>query len=79
MREAIKNLSVLPVMPLIAQKLLALNTDSDAGERQLLLLVEQDQQILAKTIALANSPSLGVSSKKITSVKEAALLLGIQN
>ncbi len=78
LREALKNLSVLPVMPLIAQKLLALNTNTDAGERQLLLLVEQDQQILAKTIALANSPSLGSSNKKIITVKEAALLLGIK-
>jgi len=78
LREALKNLSVLPVMPLIAQKLLALNTDTDAGERQLLLLVEQDQQILAKTIALANSPTLGASSKKIMTVKEAAMLLGIK-
>jgi len=78
LREALKNLNVLPVMPLIAQKLLALNTDSDAGERQLLVLVEQDSQILARTIALANSPSLGASSKKIASVKEAAMLLGIK-
>jgi HD-like signal output (HDOD) protein/tRNA A-37 threonylcarbamoyl transferase component Bud32 len=78
LREALKNLHTLPVMPIIAQKLLALNTDSDAGERQLLKLVEQDPQILARTIALANTPMLGVSSKKISSVKEAAMLLGIQ-
>lgn len=76
LREALKNLQTLPVMPLIAQKLLALNTDTDAGERQLLQLVEQDPQILARTIALANSPILGSSIKKINSVKEAAMLLG---
>jgi eukaryotic-like serine/threonine-protein kinase len=76
LREALKNLQALPVMPLIAQKLLALNTDTDAGERQLLQLVEQDPQILARTIALANSPILGSSIKKINSVKEAAMLLG---
>jgi putative nucleotidyltransferase with HDIG domain len=78
LRDALKNLNVLPVMPLIAQKLLALNTDSDAGERQLLVLVEQDPQILARTIALANSPTLGASNKRISSVKEAAMLLGIK-
>ncbi|MGV8933805.1 MAG: protein kinase domain-containing protein [Gallionellaceae bacterium] len=77
-REALKNLQMLPVIPVIAQKLLVLNTDSDAGERQLLKLVEQDPQILARTIALANTPMLGISSKKINSVKEAAMLLGIQ-
>lgn len=78
LREALKNLQALPVMPLIAQKLLTLNTDTDAGEKQLLKLVEQDPQILARTIALANSPILGTSSKKISSVKEASMLLGIK-
>lgn len=78
LREALKNLQALPVIPVIAQKLLTLNTDTDAGERQLLRLVEQDPQILARTIALANSPMLGAPSKKITSVKEAAMLLGIK-
>lgn len=77
LRDALKNLHALPVMPVIAQKLLALNTDTDAGEHQLLKLVEQDPQILARTIALANTPMLGVTSKKISSVKEAAMLLGI--
>lgn len=78
LRDAIKRLQALPVMPHIAQKLLTLNTDTDNGERQLLQLVEQDPQILARTIALANSPALGATGKKISSVKEAALLLGIR-
>ena len=79
LRDALKNLQSLPVMPLIAQKLLALDTDSDAGERQLLRLIEQEPQILARTIALANSPALGsASSRKVNSVKEAAMLLGIK-
>jgi HD-like signal output (HDOD) protein len=65
-------------MPVIAQKLLSINTDTDSGERQLLRLVEQDTQILARTIALANSPMLGTSGKKISSVKEAAMLPGIR-
>ena len=77
LRDAIKNLQSLPVMPLIAQKLLSLNTETEAGERQLLKLIEQDPQILAKTIALANSPMLTTSGKKISTVKEAAILLGI--
>lgn len=75
-RPLLKNLPALPVMPTIAQKLLTLNTDSEAGERQLLTLVEQDPQILARTVALANTPMLGAPSKRITSIKEAALLLG---
>ncbi len=78
LRAALKNIQALPVMPLISQKLLALNTDTDAGERQLLKLVEQDPQILARTIALANSPMLGATGKRVSSVKEAAMLLGIK-
>lgn len=78
LREALKNLKSLPVMPVIAQKLLALNTETEAGERQLLRLIEQDTQILARTIALASSPMLGSGSQKISSVKQTVMLLGIK-
>ena len=77
LRAALKDRNALPLLPLIAQKFLALNTDSATGERQLLALIEQDKQILARTIALANSPVLCASNKKVSSVKEAAMLLGI--
>jgi HD-like signal output (HDOD) protein len=76
LRDAIKNLDSLPALPLIAQKLLALNTDTDEGQKQLLALIEQDPQILAKVIGLANSPMLG-SSRKINSIAEASIILGI--
>ncbi len=77
LREAIKNLDTLPALPLIAQKLLSLNTESDAGEKQLLTLIDQDPQILARIIGLANAPMLGLS-RKINSVSEAATMLGIK-
>ena len=76
LRQAIKSLDSLPALPVIAQKLLALQTDSDAGERELLSLIGQDPQILAKVIGLANSPMMG-TSRKVSSVTEAAILLGI--
>jgi putative nucleotidyltransferase with HDIG domain len=63
-------------MPAIAQKLLALPLNTDSGEQQLLVLIEQDPQITAKLVSLANSPVLGVS-RKIVSVKDAAMLLGL--
>lgn len=75
LREAIKSLDSLPAMPLIAQKLLSLKTESDEGQRQMLSLIEQDPQILAKIIGLANSPMLG-ASRKISSISEAAIILG---
>lgn len=76
LRVAIKNLDSLPALPFIAQKLLALDTSTDEGQKQLLTLIEQDPQILAKIIGLANAPVMG-SSRKISSVAEAALVLGI--
>lgn len=76
LRQSIKKLDTLPTLPLIAQKLLTLKTDTDEGQRQLMLLVEQDPQILAKVIGLANSPLFG-TSRKINSISEAALILGV--
>lgn len=76
LREAIKNLDSLPALPLIAQKLLTLEIDTDAGQRQMLSLIEQDPQILARVIGLANSPMLG-TSRRISSIAEAAIILGI--
>lgn len=76
LKEAVRHLDALPAMPLIAQKILALDLQSDAGERALLKLIEQDPQIAAKIIGLANTPLFG-ASKSITSIADAAMLLGI--
>lgn len=75
LRQAIKNLDVLPAMPVIAQKLLALNLNTEEGAQMLLVLVEQDPQISAKILGLANSALFG-ASRNITTVRAAALLLG---
>lgn len=76
LKRAIQNLDSLPAMPVIAQKLLALNLDSDKGEQQMMLLIGQDPMISAKVIGLANSPLLGLT-RHITTVKDAAMLLGL--
>jgi len=75
LRQAISNLDALPAMPVIAQKLLELQTDTEEGEREVLQLIEQDPQISAKIIGLANSPIIG-ATRKITTVSAAAMLLG---
>ncbi|MDD5299759.1 MAG: HDOD domain-containing protein [Gallionella sp.] len=75
LRQAIKNLDVLPAMPVIAQKLLALNLNTEEGAQMLLVLIEQDPQISAKIIGLANSAMFG-ASRHVTTVRNAALLLG---
>jgi len=74
-KQAIKNLNVLPSMPIIAQRMLALNLDTEEGEQQLLVLIGQDPQISAKILGLANSAMVG-ASRQIATVREAAMLLG---
>lgn len=74
--QALANLDSLPAMPAIAQKLMSLNLNTDEGEAQLLKLIEQDPQISAKLISLANSPAMGIS-RKVANVPEAAMLLGL--
>jgi len=76
LKQALANLDSLPAMPAVAQKLLALPLDSDEGENQLIKIIEQDPQITAKIVGLANSPVMGVS-RKVTTVADAALLLGM--
>jgi HD-like signal output (HDOD) protein len=77
LKLAINNLDALPAMPVIAQKLLALKLDTEEGERMLLVLIEQDPQISAKILGLANSAMIG-ASRHITTVRDAAMLLGLR-
>ena len=76
LRQAINALDTLPSMPVITQKILSLDLNDDAGELAMLKLIEQDPQISAKVIGMANSPLFG-SSKPVSSVADAAMVLGI--
>lgn len=75
--QALSNLDVLPAMPAIAQKLMALALDTDEGEAQMLSLIGQDPQLSAKIVGLANAPALGMG-RSVHSIHEAAMLLGLQ-
>ena len=70
-------LDALPALPDIAQKLLALHLDTDAGETEMIRLIEQDPLLSAKVIGLANAPVMGLG-RKISSVSDAAMLLGMR-
>lgn len=72
---ALGNLNSLPAMPAIAHKLLALPLDTAEGEAQMIALIGQDPQLAARIVGLANSPAMGVG-RKITGVRDAAMLLG---
>lgn len=75
LKQAINKLDALPAMPAIAQKLLALDLNTEEGERKLLVLIEQDPLISAKIVGLANSAMIG-ASRRITTVKDSAMLMG---
>ncbi|MEO6976341.1 MAG: HDOD domain-containing protein [Gallionella sp.] len=77
LKQAVGRLDSLPAMPIIARKLLALKLDNDQDERQMLLLIAQDPLISARIIGLANSPLFG-ASRKISTVQDASLLLGLK-
>ncbi len=64
-------------MPVIAQKILALKLDTDEGDRMLLVLIEQDPQISAKILGLANSAQNG-ELLQIKTVMDAVMQLGIK-
>lgn len=76
LKKAIRNLDSLPSMPAIAQKILTLPLDTEEGEAQLLKLIEKDPQISARIIGLANTPLFG-ASKRVSSIHDAAMLLGL--
>jgi putative nucleotidyltransferase with HDIG domain len=76
LKKAIQNLDSLPAMPVIAQKILTLSLDTDAGELQLLKLIEKDPQISARIIGLSNTPLFG-ASKQVSSIQDASMLLGL--
>ncbi len=76
LKEAIRNLDSLPAMPVVAQKILSLPLDTYEGEVRLLKLIEQDPQISARVIGLANSPLYGIA-KSVASISDASLILGI--
>jgi putative nucleotidyltransferase with HDIG domain len=77
LKQAVSRLDSLPAMPVIAQKLLALKLDTEQDEQQMLLLIAQDPLISARIIGLANSPLFG-ASRKISTVQDASLLLGLK-
>ncbi len=76
LKNTLRKLDTLPAMPAIAQKLLTLPLETSKGENAMLNLIEHDPQLSAKIIGLANSPLFG-SSQKVTSVRDAAMLLGM--
>jgi HD-like signal output (HDOD) protein len=76
LKDSVKHLDMLPAMPAIAQLILGLDLESDVGQQAMLKLIGKDPQIAAKIIGLANTPLFG-ASKRVSSIADASMLLGI--
>ncbi len=76
LKQSLARIDTLPAMPVIAQKLLTLNLNTDQGEAEMLQLIAQDPQISAKVIGLSNASLFGAPAK-ITNVSDAAMRLGL--
>lgn len=76
LRERIRETEALPTISSVARQLLSLPLDTERGERELLNLIESDPFIAARVIGMANSP-LFVPSKKVCTVNDASMVLGL--
>lgn len=76
LRAKIKKTDALPTISSVAQHLLSLPLETVRGEKELLNLIESDPFIAARVIGMANSPLFG-ASKKVCTVSDAAMLLGL--
>jgi len=65
----------LPVLPTAVTRLLALARDVDADFGEIARVIETDQTLTARTLRAANSP-LNAVSRRITTVRQATVLLG---
>ncbi len=76
LQATIRKTDTLPTISAIGQRLLSLRLDTEEGERELMNLVESDPMIAARIIGLANSPVFA-PAKKICSIRDAAMVLGL--
>ncbi|QFY44011.1 HDOD domain-containing protein [Candidatus Methylospira mobilis] len=68
----------LPSLPMVAQKILALNMDNDRDQDALVPAICQCPVTTARIVAMANSAGYGVPGHTVTSVKEAVQRIGLR-
>lgn len=76
LRAKVRGTDTLPTISSVAQHLLSLPLETERGEQEMLNLIESDPFIAAKVIGMANSP-LFVPGKKVCTVSDAAMVLGL--
>ena len=66
----------LPTLPVIAQKVLSLADDDEAGPKKLAAIISSDQALAAKVLSLANSAYYGHRAK-ISTIRQAVIVIGL--
>jgi putative nucleotidyltransferase with HDIG domain len=66
----------VPVMPHVAAQVLTLTNDPDVSARQFVSLLEQDQQLSARLLKIANSP-VYAGPFKVGSIQRAVVVVGL--
>lgn len=75
--DILRSLVKLPPMPMVIMKARETMADPNAGLRDLARIIGNDQALVSKVLALANSPYYGISGK-VSSVRHASALLGLR-
>jgi HD-like signal output (HDOD) protein len=73
--DILRSLVKLPAMPQIILKARETMTNPNAGLRDLARVIENDQALVAKVLALANSAYYGIGGQ-VSSIQHASVLLG---
>lgn len=73
----LRSLTKLPPMPKIILKAQETMANPNAGLRDLARIIEADQALVARVLALANSAYYGISGQ-VSSVQHASILLGLK-
>ncbi|MEZ6038765.1 MAG: HDOD domain-containing protein [Planctomycetota bacterium] len=76
-REILHKSDLIPPLPDLVARLLALLYKQDTEPRDLELLLQNDQVLVAKMLAMVNSPFYGLN-RAISTVKDAVMVLGFR-
>ncbi len=68
----------VPVLPHVAQQVLTLTSQPDAKIKDFVKIIEQDQQLTARLLKIANSPVYGPLTR-ITSIQQAVMIVGMRS
>jgi putative nucleotidyltransferase with HDIG domain len=78
MEQILRRVGDIPPLPVIATKILSMINDPDLDVDDLVSVIEKDQGLTARILRVSNSAFFGLS-RKITTVKEAVVTLGLNN